>query len=160
MSTAKSDDPKVLMRRLIETTAAGQHRSSESNDGQIIADGLAYLRNLPLPLEGHRMEENDSDQSHLQVGGNPEQYVNLASNYSFSRAFIVSCTGKMGLGPSDTCVGDRICILFGGGVPYVIRKQGTKRVLVGELYLEGVMNGEAIQLDDKSDSKEETFDFI
>lgn len=157
MSTAKADDRRALIGRFIDTTTAGQHRTSERDEKQAIVDGLTYLRSLPLPLEGHGMEEDDIERLYLQVGGNPEQYVNLASNYCFSRAFIVSSTGKMGLGPSDTCVGDGICVLFGGGVPYVIRKQGIKKELVGELYLEGVMSGEAIQRYDHL--QEEVFDF-
>ncbi|KAL4725655.1 hypothetical protein ACLX1H_007805 [Fusarium chlamydosporum] len=160
MSAVKSDDARALIRRFIETTTAAQYKSSGKDEEQIFADGLAYLRNLPLPWKGYGVEENEIDKLQLQPGRNPKQYVNLASNYCFFRSFIVSSTGKMGLGPSETRVGDSICVLFGGGVPYVVRSQGTKKALVGELYLEGVMSGEAIKLYNQNNFKEEVFNFV
>jgi hypothetical protein len=45
-------------------------------------------------------------------------------------------------------VGDVVCVLFGGTVPFVLRRSGDDFRLHGEAYVYGVMNGEVIdQLD-------------
>lgn len=44
-------------------------------------------------------------------------------------------------------VGDRICIFQGATVPFVLRPQGDgKHALVGECWVQGLMNGEALSL--------------
>lgn len=78
-------------------------------------------------------------------GGESEEYAVLARNYCFNRCFIMTSAGRMGIGPSDTCVGDTVAITFGGGVPYIIRPRGASWDFVGESYVQGLMNGEAIQ---------------
>ena len=55
--------------------------------------------------------------------------------------------GRLGWGPLDTKPGDRVYILPGGKVPFVLRKQTTnwndnKYRLVGDCLLQGVMDGE------------------
>jgi hypothetical protein len=36
--------------------------------------------------------------------------------------------------------------LFGGSVPYLLRKKGGFYVLIGEVYVHGIMFGEAMEL--------------
>ncbi len=50
----------------------------------------------------------------------------------------------MSLGPAEMQPGDLICVFFGGPVPWVIRQDGEDYVLIGECYVPGIMNGEAI----------------
>ncbi|CZR36157.1 uncharacterized protein FPRO_03583 [Fusarium proliferatum ET1] len=56
--------------------------------------------------------------------------------------------GMIGLAPLLAEAGDQICVLNGGAVPFLLRK-GKRlrngRRLVGECYIHGLMNGEAIQ---------------
>ena len=44
--------------------------------------------------------------------------------------------------------GDIVCILFGGRVPYVLRHTDPENIyrIVGECYVNGIMNGEAIDM--------------
>ena len=51
----------------------------------------------------------------------------------------------MGLAPAKAQDGDKICILLGGQVPYVLREQDEHYVLIGEYYFHGIMKGEALQ---------------
>jgi hypothetical protein len=56
--------------------------------------------------------------------------------------------GMIGLVPLQAEAGDQIYVLNGGAVPFVFRK--GKRLLngcrlVGECYIHGIMNGEAMQ---------------
>ena len=46
---------------------------------------------------------------------------------------------------STTIVGDELCILYGCSVPVILRKSGAYYTVIGEAYLHGVMDGEAIK---------------
>jgi hypothetical protein len=62
------------------------------------------------------------------------------------RCFIWSDKGYMGLAPSDARPGDFICILLGGQVLYVLRQRGEGFHFIGECYVHGLMDGEAMRL--------------
>ncbi len=63
--------------------------------------------------------------------------------------------GLLGLVPDTTRPGDKICILYGGRVPFVLRPcQGRLFFLIGEAYLHGVMNGEFINHNQAASSVE------
>jgi hypothetical protein len=57
--------------------------------------------------------------------------------FSTSRKFI-------GLGPRGAKEGDLVCVLFGSNVPFVLRKHDGKYILIGEAYVHGYMDGEAM----------------
>jgi Heterokaryon incompatibility protein (HET) len=57
---------------------------------------------------------------------------------------IITSHGHVGRGPPATKVGDVVCVLFGGRVPYIIRPRGDHYQFVGECYVYGLMNGEVI----------------
>ncbi|PIB02416.1 hypothetical protein CB0940_01468 [Cercospora beticola] len=64
------------------------------------------------------------------------------------RVFFGTTTGYIGLAPHGTIEGDLVYIILGSGVPYVLRPQtdGTFK-LIGEAYVQGVMNGEALAME-------------
>jgi hypothetical protein len=53
----------------------------------------------------------------------------------------------LGTGPEGLCVGDIVCVLFGGDVPFILRPsaQGNYQ-LIGECYVSGIMRGEALDM--------------
>lgn len=70
--------------------------------------------------------------------------------YALGRRFFITKKGYFGLGPQKAEAGDRIGVLFGSGVPFVLRRWNSaegKRVwkIVGECYVHGIMQGEVIQ---------------
>ena len=64
-----------------------------------------------------------------------------------NRQFAVTKKGYMGWVPPHAQKGDKVCLLFGGQVPYIIRPQGKEYRFLGEAYIHGIMNGEALQWD-------------
>jgi len=61
----------------------------------------------------------------------------------------------MGLGPKGMKVGDGIGVIFGQQIPMVLRQEQGHHVLIGECFVGGIMDGEAV----KSRGKED-FDMI
>ncbi|OCK98442.1 HET-domain-containing protein [Cenococcum geophilum 1.58] len=72
----------------------------------------------------------------------------------------------LGLAPAATQVGDLICILYGCSVPVVLRKIVNENSdadkyhykLIGECYIHGMMNGEACELQKKSERERQLFE--
>ena len=71
-----------------------------------------------------------------------------------------------GLGPPDTVYGDRICILFGCSVPCNLRpcldkvKGSSYYTFVGEAYVYGRMDGEALAMLSLEELKYKTTEFL
>ena len=64
----------------------------------------------------------------------------------------------MGMAPYSAHVGDLICVLFGGQTPFVLRKREPEGyLLVGECYVHGIMDGEAIRGFEAGEYVEERF---
>lgn len=62
------------------------------------------------------------------------------------RRLFLTANASLGLGPHGMRGGDVVCVLSGGEVPFVLRPMaGGYFVLVGECYVGGLMEGEAIE---------------
>ncbi|MCJ1460505.1 hypothetical protein MMC28_010887 [Mycoblastus sanguinarius] len=61
------------------------------------------------------------------------------------RRFFTTIGGYMGLGHPRMQPGDKVCVFMGGAVPWVIRQEGEEYVLIGECYVHGLMDGEAMR---------------
>lgn len=76
-----------------------------------------------------------------------------------SRRFAATDIGLVGYVPMRAKKGDLVCILFGSEVPFVVRKEAEgKYLLVGECYMHGIMEGEAVETG-ATRHKEEVFTF-
>ena len=65
---------------------------------------------------------------------------------TIGRSFVWSDNGYMCLAPGETQPGDQICVLLGGHVLYILRPTGGNWSFVGECYVHGLMDGEAMSL--------------
>ncbi len=61
------------------------------------------------------------------------------------RQLFVSQKGYLGLGPADAKEGDILCILLGVRVPLVLRQERNHYTIIGDCYVDGVMDGELIE---------------
>jgi hypothetical protein len=66
--------------------------------------------------------------------------------------------GYFGLGPKTMRKDDLICVLFGSNVPFVLRRVGDYFVLVGECFVLGLMDGEAIDRLERGQGNVQTFE--
>jgi Heterokaryon incompatibility protein (HET) len=62
---------------------------------------------------------------------------------------LLASGGFLGIGPRETEPGDLVFILLGADVPYILRQQSQddKLRLIGEAYVHGIMDGEAMEGD-------------
>lgn len=73
------------------------------------------------------------------------------------RSIAVTRNGYIGAVPHNTQSGDFICVLFGCSVPVVVRKRGQEYLFIGESYLHGFMDAEALVLEMKGELNEQDF---
>lgn len=60
------------------------------------------------------------------------------------RQMFRSNVGHLCIGPETVEPGDKLCILIGAEVPFILRNYGDRYVLVGEAYVDGAMDGEVL----------------
>jgi hypothetical protein len=61
-----------------------------------------------------------------------------------SRTFAVTSGGYPALVPERAQIGDDICVLLRGDVPFILRQRRENWSLIGEAYVHGFMDGEAL----------------
>ena len=66
-------------------------------------------------------------------------------HYAQCRRLAYSINGYMALVSHQAKEGDLLYALFGGSVLYALRPKGDQFILVGECYVHGLMDGEAMQ---------------
>jgi hypothetical protein len=64
----------------------------------------------------------------------------------YLRRLMVSEKGYIGLVPRCAQQGDMICVLFGCSFPVIIRKWNDHHVFIGDSYVHGIMDGQAIKM--------------
>lgn len=65
--------------------------------------------------------------------------------------------GRIGLGPKFTRVGDVVAILYGGRLPFILRPVGRCHQLIGNAYIQGIMDGEAVLAHEASGVPDRSF---
>jgi hypothetical protein len=74
------------------------------------------------------------------------------------RRLFISASSGSGLAPWDAEIGDQVCVLLGCKFPVVLRPVGGHYILVGESYVNGFMDGEAVSELKAGKSQLETFE--
>ena len=93
---------------------------------------------------------------------NDTKFQDLVKLVTHNRRVYITNEGRLGLGPMAMKPGDRICVLIGGRIPFVVRPVQRGWILVGEAYLHNVrlMTGKVANdvLSRKHMAQLETFD--
>jgi hypothetical protein len=84
------------------------------------------------------------------------EYLYAAKLFNTMRNLCATTAGHIGSVPHGSVVGDVIGIFQGGTVPFVLRESEDGHYqLVGECYVHGIMDGEALKCDDIKDQARE-----
>ncbi|KAK4889769.1 hypothetical protein LTR27_011481 [Elasticomyces elasticus] len=124
------------------TLAAGlsNYDSAEADLGKHRADFRAFWT---LVVEGSSESGNSVD---ALDGGNADAFWFNVSLSCKGRSFFTTSKGYCGLGPLISQRGDLCYVFRGARVPFVVRSSAETSRLLGEAYIHGLMNGEAVIL--------------
>jgi hypothetical protein len=81
----------------------------------------------------------------LAERGNTDRFLDAAATAGEQRKRLVTTSGMRGIGPGAMEVGDRVCVLYGANMPFLLRPQEDAYFLIGECYIHDLMHGEAVQ---------------
>lgn len=123
------------------STAAASSSASKSSPS---ANGNASLPRVSISPELRQLAQD----------GDPFKWSHEATLVTRYRRFAVTSTGYYVLGPDAVQFGDVVVVLYGGKTPFLLRRDGSHWLLIGECYVHGLMNGEAL---DMNGLEEETF---
>lgn len=90
-------------------------------------------------VRGHSAEwpvQYESDSSDLKW------VIRLAVH---SRRLFISEKGYIGLARFDATIGDKICLVHGGHMPFILRQNGDAYNFKGECYVHGLMDVEGMR---------------
>ncbi|KAF4439784.1 Heterokaryon incompatibility 6 OR allele [Fusarium acutatum] len=77
-------------------------------------------------------------------GGNSRRYISAVEPVRDSYRLFKTASKDFGVGPVDMKIGDKVCVLFGGEVPFILRPKGDGYFVVGECYVYDLMHGEVL----------------
>jgi hypothetical protein len=97
------------------------------------------------------------DLKEMSTGGDGVVWADGANSVTDCRRIFRTVKGYYGLGPPLIENGDIVCVLFGGKTPFCLRRIDRHYELVGECYVFGLMNCEAIDMMEKGELKQKTF---
>jgi hypothetical protein len=152
-------------KRLCSTLTAGKDwyglLVDEAERSRLMVDFGAYInsyypsaRFVPEPEAHKRIDEGHS----TEIASDIERFIEAASNACNGRRLFFTYSGYLGLGPDAMRGGDRLVVLYGGEMPYILRPEGTRFRFVGECYVYDLMKGQAVKKMEKGFLKERFFD--
>jgi hypothetical protein len=97
-----------------------------------------HCGSLPPDVEDHRLF-SPMDMLNMAI----EDYRSCLQ-ISYGKRFAILESGHIGVVPGHSKVSDAVLVALGCSVPLVVRKDSSGTTLVGESYIHGVMDGEAL----------------
>jgi len=133
-------DPTLFAYAMALT--AGVHDSHWSFENY--TEGFeAYIVRLQQ-MEGQKPDDSSSSLPGETESGNWRKWERAARDTCWNRTSFSTANGFMGVGPKSLYIGDLVCVLSGGRVPFILRRQGDMFQVIGECYVYGIMNGQAV----------------
>lgn len=118
-------------------------------------EALSGYRDLKRYLQDHAKLPSEK-------GTPAHDYLNGLGIAAYNRAVFHTKDGHIGLGPKGCQPGDIVAILYGCYLPMVMRpslEEGTFRLL-GVSYVDGIMDGEAVQEHDEMEREDNIFRLV
>lgn len=102
---------------------------------------------------------DDATISELAKKGDANLFTTSVYNIAYGMCFTTTVRrGLYVLAPFAVKEGDVLCVLFGGATPYILRRNGSSWLLVGECFAYGMMFGEGIEMLERGEVEEMSFD--
>ncbi|KAH7153690.1 heterokaryon incompatibility protein-domain-containing protein [Fusarium sp. MPI-SDFR-AT-0072] len=163
-----TDYSETIQRGVVGLMRTAIKASASATDGEPVLEGLDNFKALLRQgLETLYPEDPDIVSSDMDMIGRlscdllqgPISLVQCTS-VSVNLNFFVTEKGYMGVGPRCMKPGDKVCILFGGSTPYIIRPTSPfedSYLYMGPAYIHSIMDGEAIDAWEEKGPKDYKF---
>jgi hypothetical protein len=132
-------------------------RTSNQSYGQAWFEAWRNAYELPIVHNLNTLPSGtaNSDPTSEVTAAEIHAYDNFVLTATIARKLFISKEeGWFGLAPMDAEVGDRIALLEGGEVPYILRRklgEENEWEIIGDAYVHGIMDGEGWKLDELVD---------
>jgi Heterokaryon incompatibility protein (HET) len=165
--------PKVMGRVFAQKCIKWEHdfgvkghpqRQSENEIHPVIVNfALWYQQNRLMHVAGRSIREwamgnfepGQDDDTDKKLGYYFEQWM---KKWIQKRNFIRTATGYIGLAPELSSRGDKVCVLFGCSTPVILRPLADGYYqFIGECYIHGIMDGEAIEAFEREELVKQEF---
>jgi hypothetical protein len=146
-----------LLPRQSDLTGRESLRTSNHSYGQAWFEAWCNAYELRIVPHSNTLPSGSASSSPTSEVTAAEIYVFWNSVFAATvgrKLFISKEKGWLGLAPIDAEVGDRIALLEGGNVPYILRpKLGEENEweIIGDAYVHGIMDGEGWKPDELVD---------
>ncbi|KAF1998763.1 HET-domain-containing protein [Amniculicola lignicola CBS 123094] len=137
-------DPCVFLFTLTAGYMNGYSAEDYRDEFEANAYAFQYTKAVRLKKD-FSYEELGFLKTHA-IGGDASQFLRDLQICE-QRALFLSHDGQSGLAPPASVPGDEVWIFEGARTPFVVRKLGDVRRLVGEAYVHGAMRGKAFKQD-------------
>jgi hypothetical protein len=124
--TADGSNPPTWYKRAVEHALVG------SGTGDVRLERMITQSKSSVTLQRMVTQSKSSVTTEL---------LQRIQSVIWSRRFVITDQGAMGLVPANAQVGDVIMVLYGASVPIALRKLSISYRLVGECYIHGAMDG-------------------
>lgn len=134
------DVPAVYWRTLIANQVLTQ-----DGGNLIVWDKHGEVDHLPMYLQWKSdLDHGPSDDINqtwdlTHMGRETRRYAAAVQRMTTGRCMFATESGRIGLGPADTRIGDRVCVFFYCPTPYILSKSGDIEHFVGETYVHDLM---------------------
>lgn len=119
------------------------HQLAAEQSLTFYADYLAFIDRL---LQSSGQKTRSFTPSHLAaIEGDWERFARAVRYACKFRRIFRTGKGHVGLGPACTDIGDQVCVLVGGTVPYMARPVEEGYNFLGECYIDEIMRGELFE---------------
>ncbi|KAL8993106.1 MAG: hypothetical protein Q9169_006597 [Polycauliona sp. 2 TL-2023] len=154
-SNSQSELPQMVFCKTLSAgllgsvLAAGLHMLSQGSDNsrakyesQAHSDAAAYLTLVQTNLSTLSATEIAS-LNEAALSGSLARFGRSSQIFSHGRRVYLTQNGFLGIGPKVMEKGDEVCVLFGGRVPFILRRMHDHHVFIGETYIhdDGIMWG-------------------
>lgn len=152
MEKYRNGEPALFA--FLETISAIKKRKAEAPipEPQRLADGADFL--VKAFGTTHIIGR---DVHNMSRTGDCYKWMERASGGAKCRRFARGLEGYYALCPPAAAPGDKLCLLLGGQTLFCLRPAGDSYLFLGECYVHGVMDGEALNLREDSQLKWTTF---
>ncbi|KAK5136795.1 hypothetical protein LTR08_002091 [Meristemomyces frigidus] len=152
----ESDARAAITSWWVEAQQIALERIARSPGSTVYTDAFESMRRrLSICKHGYyvgesRQKRRDSLLNDAETGNDTAHSTlqTLTLGPTRGRVLFASSTGFLGLVPYGTREGDVVFVIRGADVPYVLRSYGDAYELIGEAYVQGIMDGEALGMSD------------